>query len=901
MNSYKNNFKDYFCEINKTYPIEKQTIISIVVSLIVFILDCLNIPSRLMEKYAIPLFVAWVLLASVIIILLLLALEKDFHKMLKNPSINFIDITIYITICSVLFYAIFNSFTKNWPMYKIIILTLLQITFSSLACYRVYKYHTFKKTMDKKEEQIKSEYNIVDLKDLITIGNENTEINKIKNNWNGKPIFLEDKAVEYDLLERDFTINHLFNIITSTNSKDKFVISLEGQWGSGKTTILNNTKKKIITYNENTKDKEIVIIDKFNPWIYKDEKALLLNMLNCIMEKSGLKYNNILAYNAVDSLLELIFGKDRKSLIKSLFFKNDVKVNNDIKDKINICLRSSEKKFVFFIDNIERAEKENIILLFKLVASVLDFENIIYVLSFDSDQLKKIFEDLNIDYRYLNKIIDLQIHLPENDTSVLKNIYTVALKNILILLDESEDSLSDYESFINFICEAKLDVRDFKRFINSAVNLDFKTKYFLYKRDLLIIEYIKLFNFELYVDIYKNKHLFISHNMQDSWGEHIDGEKREEINALFKKEENKKYQSLLLVIFPSMSEYYEALSFSQTDKQERLICSEKYFDLYFIGTRNINLKIEEQVEGFVRVINKKELPFEFKNQCFDQIMSDLLHREGFFRILQIYLNDVDDDSVFDFIKMFFCNVVKIKNSPYEYSAMIDLFAGIISSLLERLSDEELFNKFLEHIKQSYEHLYFLQRICGYFCRKKETKDIRKNGLEKVIKEMEMSILKGNINLFEENTYMYKNILCLYYENDSEEFNEKRAKARKYINKDLNVNTIYRFLNDMTVDRKGEFWIEHYINPNHFEYFIEEDKKAKIGELLKTSEPKTDAEKLAFDVYKFYIQMGPSSSIRINDPDGQLGVRTELPPLTQIETGILFLDFDNILLDVDKKV
>src|SRR5699024_5122041 len=165
--------------------------------------------------------------------------------------------------------------------------------------------------------------------------------------------------------------------------------------------------------------KDAVVIDEFDPWIYGDENTLLLNMFNLILQKSGFKYSNLFTDKIAEDLSELVLGTNKSSLIKSIFFENSA-VN--MKSKINNYLKLSGKKFVFFVDNIDRAEKENVILLFKLVGSILDFERITYVLSFDDKRVREIFKrDFSIDYEYLKKIINLQIRIPEIDKSVLSN------------------------------------------------------------------------------------------------------------------------------------------------------------------------------------------------------------------------------------------------------------------------------------------------------------------------------------------------------------------------------------------------------------------------------------------------------------------------------------------------
>lgn len=79
---------------------------------------------------------------------------------------------------------------------------------------------------------------------------------------NDKPI--ED--IEKDLLNRKSFIEEISCSIIeyfNNNNVDPLTIGLIGEWGSGKSSILNLIENKI---NDNNDDK--IIIVKFNPWIY---------------------------------------------------------------------------------------------------------------------------------------------------------------------------------------------------------------------------------------------------------------------------------------------------------------------------------------------------------------------------------------------------------------------------------------------------------------------------------------------------------------------------------------------------------------------------------------------------------------------------------------------------------
>ena len=259
-----------------------------------------------------------------------------------------------------------------------------------------------------------NESNIIDLKKFLE-----EDITEDKN------ILFNEEDVNYDLLNRNHTIMQLYNTIILSNPNNKFVISLEGEWGSGKTTIINNVKDKL------SKHEEIIIIDTFNPWIYNAEEALLKDMFNLIAEKSGFKFHGFFPKELSENILEIILGKSNK-IVKPFIF--DFSENNlqTLKNKISNYLKFSNKKIVFFIDDLDRIGNNNIALLFKLIGSVLNINRITYVMLFDSNRIKSILQkNYEFDCRYLEKIIQLQIHVPKIDINLSSELYYNILKSYI--------------------------------------------------------------------------------------------------------------------------------------------------------------------------------------------------------------------------------------------------------------------------------------------------------------------------------------------------------------------------------------------------------------------------------------------------------------------------------------
>lgn len=833
--------KSYLCEINKNYSLWKQIKLSIFISLSLFSIDFLDIPSAIMTKYSFPLFC--LVLVGVVIIAAITMKENGFFDAFKIPSINHIDFFVYVSLYSIIIYkALIGLIGKHYP-YKTITLGILLTINLIILFIRFLQY----KVAEKQSEEYQS--NIVDLKDLYE---GKTKVSE------GKPILIDEKDVDYDLLNRDRTIGYLYDAVVSINPDGKFVISLEGPWGSGKTTILENVKKLI---RQNNKD--IVIIDEFDPWIYGDENALLLNMFELIIQKSGFKYKGLFAKKIQEDLSELIFGTKKSSLIKSVFFEKDVA---SIKSKINNFLRLSKKKYVFVIDNIDRAEHENVIFLFKSVGSILNFERITYVLSFDGDEVKKIFEQsLKINYEYLKKIINLQIRVPEIDKSVLSNIYDVSLKRMLTIYGEKEKDLSAYDGLIRFISDQRLDVRDFKRFINSAVNFSFKTNHYLYKKDLLIMGYIKLFNFSLYTTIYENKKFFISHDQFDSdvafefSASNFNDDGKSFFTDLFKNPNNQKYKTILGEVFPYVKRYNQAVDLVVNtglnvlpDKSEhemiakqKRICSGKYFDLYFTDTNNVYVGLANIVDYLIKIINEQR-SFDSKEQILVEILNEVhySYHKVMFQRVQLRVEDIAKENIYDFIKILYNNVENIDDSrEFMTPSARNRVALILQALLNKISDAE-YEMFLASVKEKYNKLGFLQEVSSRFANEKEdiSDNHRKELLDKVTKGMAASIVNNNINLYEDIYYMPKNIWGIW-----REYTEEQEIIKKYIKAIVNEKNIFRFLNDLIVVSIGSAY-RYRIKKEDLEQLTCKDD---INSILNRTKPKTDDEQFVLEVYRVY--------------------------------------------------
>ena len=218
------------------------------------ILDIFNIPTFIINYNK-----SLGILLTITIVLYFI-ITNEIFKLLKINVINYIDLFLvslfFSTVSYILIIKIFmelNQFKLRSSLSLIGIVIIIYIIRIKIVLRKF-----------KREKNPEVEFNIYDLRELYN--------NKIEKKDN-KLILLEEKAVKYDLLNRTKIITDLYNSINFCKNKEKFIISITGEWGSGKTTILNIVKEKL--------DKEkFIIIDDFDIWKYSNEKSLIYGIVD---------------------------------------------------------------------------------------------------------------------------------------------------------------------------------------------------------------------------------------------------------------------------------------------------------------------------------------------------------------------------------------------------------------------------------------------------------------------------------------------------------------------------------------------------------------------------------------------------------------------------------------------
>lgn len=248
---------------------------------------------------------------------------------------------------------------------------------------------------------------------------------------------------------------------------DGLVVGVEGRWGSGKSSLVNMMIDELRALELNTRP-EII---EFKPWLIGDRDSLLLAL-----------FSELAA--AVDSIEEAAgsaAGRQRRELgkvgeqvrqfaarlggvgkaaklagpfvpvaslagqmiesaadfAKALENKPSLAIE---KGQLRERLRSLPRRIVVTIDDVDRLEPAEVLELLRLVRSVADFPNVVYVLCYDPGIVAHSIEvaaGISNGRAYIEKIVQVTASVPQPEAFDLRRWFSAEIENLPMASDEA--------------------------------------------------------------------------------------------------------------------------------------------------------------------------------------------------------------------------------------------------------------------------------------------------------------------------------------------------------------------------------------------------------------------------------------------------------------------------------
>nr|WP_298793663.1 P-loop NTPase fold protein [uncultured Allomuricauda sp.] len=215
-------------------------------------------------------------------------------------------------------------------------------------------------------------------------------------------------------------------------------IGIYGKWGTGKTSLLNLVERHIELFQKDKEDK-LFIKFHYNPWLYQSKEEMLFDFFNTLsrklvyseneyLKKAGeqiLKYSRYLesvrlsVSGGIPKLFNAGITIEPYKILKALGedLKGEEKSLEEMKKDIDKTLEISNKKIIIFIDDIDRLDKDEIFMLFKLIKTNADFKNLVFIICLDHEHVAKAIYSrygpgIESGKEFLEKIINIPLEIP---------------------------------------------------------------------------------------------------------------------------------------------------------------------------------------------------------------------------------------------------------------------------------------------------------------------------------------------------------------------------------------------------------------------------------------------------------------------------------------------------------
>lgn len=262
--------------------------------------------------------------------------------------------------------------------------------------------------------------------------------------------------------------------------EESMFISLDAQWGAGKTFYVRQIEQ---TLNYLTKKAKNLNIEKgietafsksqlrllelehtyfpvyYNAWLYDNHSDPLLSLVLSITKTCecycDTKIDNSTLSEKITSLMGLFPLGNNFENVREKFSDKDilsvVKTEEEIRDKVkeifDSIIKENVQKLVIFIDELDRCRPSFAIEMLERIKHYFDDDRIIFVASINREQLIHSiskYYGVNFDSTgYLDKFFDRNVYLPEIDTQY-GGVQEVAFTDIKYHLKNIAEGLNTY-------------------------------------------------------------------------------------------------------------------------------------------------------------------------------------------------------------------------------------------------------------------------------------------------------------------------------------------------------------------------------------------------------------------------------------------------------------------------
>jgi len=340
-------------------------------------------------------------------------------------------------------------------------------------------------------------------------------------------MFQADRPIQSaneDRLGRAGFAKALAEAFLTYEDKEGIVVGLYGDWGTGKTSVINMTLEHIGELQKSISPGQKPIVIKFNPWNFSQQDQLIGQFFACVSgtlrqshysDKLQEVGKRLLVYAKLLEPLRPIFKlapwgdallEGAKGLFEYLMHlgaphPQDLEA---LKGELDDLLAKQLQKIIVVIDDIDRLTVVEVRQMFQLIKVLCDFPNTLYLLAFDRNVVEKALSRPGVctGKEYVDKIVQVPFELPLVSKLDLEKVLGSQIDGVFRGLPEGNWDQGRYIN-VYYTCFKLFfrTLRDVNRYIN-VLRFGFpQVKDAVDPVDFLAITAIQVFLPELYYGI----------------------------------------------------------------------------------------------------------------------------------------------------------------------------------------------------------------------------------------------------------------------------------------------------------------------------------------------------------------------------------------------------------------
>ena len=303
-----------------------------------------------------------------------------------------------------------------------------------------------------------------------------------------------------DLLQRSKFVERIVREIDMIDASQGYVMAVMGQWGSGKTSVLNLVKERLSNSGP--------MLVEYNPWLLSGVEELvdgLFREINAKLNKKGVKYraaiDKIIDYGEMLTPLTSVpvvgaWANGVLTPFQVMAKHRNLRTTSVVEQKEQVAeaLTNIDSSIVVIVDDIDRLDKVEVREIFKLVRLTANFPNVIYLLSFDRIRVENALTEDGVPGRaYLEKIVQNGFEVPLIRRKVLTREVAQALDSALEQVNVRLDREVWDNTLLNIVVPAIKNMRDVRRLAMAVRSTAVALTDSVEVSDIVALESMRLF------------------------------------------------------------------------------------------------------------------------------------------------------------------------------------------------------------------------------------------------------------------------------------------------------------------------------------------------------------------------------------------------------------------------